>query len=72
MKLLQQGGTCSEEAQTMEYFIFYAFLAGVCFAEDYSQPCVGPCHLLNLDVCRAGVEIHKMKLTLGEKLPMPL
>lgn len=28
--------TCSEEAQTMEYLILYAFLADVCFTENYS------------------------------------
>lgn len=33
----------------MEYLILYAFLADVCYTKDYSEPYVGPCHLLNLD-----------------------
>lgn len=47
IKLLQQGDTCSE-AQTMEYLILYVSLSDVCSAEDYSEPRVGPCRLLNL------------------------
>lgn len=48
MKLLQNGDV-SEEAQTMEYLILHAFLAGECFTEDYSEQHVGPCHQLSLD-----------------------
>lgn len=42
--------TCSEGAQTVEYQILYAFLADVGYTEGYSEPYVGPCHLLNLDM----------------------
>lgn len=34
----------------MEYQILYAFLADVGYTEGYSEPYVGPCHLLNLDM----------------------
>lgn len=42
--------TCSEGAQTVEYQILYAFFTDVCYTEGYSEPYVGPCHLLNLDM----------------------
>lgn len=57
--------TCSEEVQTTEYLILYAFLAGVYFTEYYSEPHVGPCHLLNLDTMSVKLVLKHTKWNSG-------